>query len=1126
MDATQLRNLETLCKVLYESAVEAERARAQQSVLVLQSSAEYIPQCQYVLDHSASPYALLVASNSLTKLITTHWNNFTPPQRVDIRNYVLGYLAQKGPTLEKFVTTSLIQMVCRLTKFGWFDDEQHREIVGEVTKFLQATVDHCLIGLQILNELVTEMNLPVAGRNLTFHRKIAVSFREDALFRIFQVALTTLKQLQVHNIRGATPAQEQRMGDQALSLVIKCLSFDFIGTNPDESADETGSLQVPTSWRPLVQDPQTMQLLFDCYSASAPPNAAKCLEALMLFASVRRNLFSPDKERAAFLAQLLAGICAILATQQGLSDQQTYHEFCRLLGRLKSNYQLSELMKADAFQDWIDRTPEFTIKSLRQWQWSANSTHYLLGLWARLVAALPYVRMEVHPGSVGGGGGGNGGASPTLLSSATFLDAGVPQVIQAYVQSRLDSAEQCAADETLENPLDDEGGLYEQLEKLPTLCHFNYRSSGEYVVAVLDPILSQYAEACSILEQSGGDMGDEAVHQQVVAIENQLAWLVYVIGAIIGGQTYASGSTDGDELIDADLSQRVFRAMQLTERRLITSGGQQKPSAHVELALLFYFSSFRKSYIGEQHGMPTAPSPAGSAQGGAAAAAVTAVSSPIMAPAEASMTGKHKAYQRMFDRMGFGDHTVVVNMIVTKIGNNLKFWGEDEVVISKTLALFFEIASGYSSGKLLLGLETVQYLIGHHTEDEFPFLAVPANTRHRTTFHSTIARLLFTTAFDESSERFERFLEPIEDVLNKLMQTPSFRVPEVRHAVAGVCRDLRGIVQQTHNRRTFSCLFDFLYPTYFPVFVRAAEELYDSPFVMTALLKFLQEVAYNKAQRVMFDQSSANGILLFRELSSVVVAFGRRIQPVPAGKNPYGDKYKAIALCLGILYRALGGNYVNFGVFKLYNDQSLDSALEVALQLVLSIPHEDLMSFPKVKTAYFFFLEILFRNQIASVVALDGAIFGQLVTSLLEGINAYDLAIAAQCAPAVDHLATLYYHEMKKKRDTPLKHALLAHAQANPTMWSTLLASLFDILIYGEATSQWALSRPILSLTLCSEDALNAYQQSLSASQSLENQAMIDEAFGALFSDVLPNLEAANRDKFTQKLGQFRNTVR
>ncbi|CAI5723453.1 hypothetical protein KXD40_000640 [Peronospora effusa] len=1106
MDANQLRELETLCRVLYESGNESERAHAQQAVLILQSSAEYIPQCQYVLDNSSSPYALLVASTSLTKLLTSHWNNFTTSQRVDIRNYVLGYLAQKGPTLEKFVTTSLIQMVCRLTKYGWFDDEQHREIVAEVTKFLQATVDHCVIGLQILSELVTEMSLPIVGRNITFHRKSAVSFREDSLFRIFQVALTSIKQLQMHNIGGATPQQEARMGDQALTLLIKCLSFDFIGANLDESADETSSLQVPTSWRSVIQDPDTLQLLFDFYTTTNPPNSSKCLEALMLFASVRRNLFSPEKERGLYLSHLLKGICAILRTQEGLSDQQNYHEFCRLTGRLKSNYQLLELMKTDSFLEWMDLTPDFTIKSFRQWQWSANSTHYLLSLWSRLVAALPYVRSE--PVS----------CSP-YSGTANFLDSRVPQIIQAYLQSRLDSAEQCALDDTLDNPLNDEGGLYEQLEKLPTLCHFNYRQTGEYIVSVLDPILNQYAEACSILDQTGGATIPLQQQQQLESMENRVAWLVYVIGAILGGQTYSSTSTEGNELVDADLSQRVFRAMQLTEHRIIASGGHAKPSVHFELSLLYYFSSFRKSYIGEQHGMPSAPTPSSSLQSASA-------SSPIMAPSESVMSSKHKTYLRMFERLGLGDHTVVVNMVVTKVGNNLKFWGETEVIISKTLALFFEVASGYSSGKLLLGLETVQYLIGNHTAEEFPFLVVPANTRHRTMFHSTIARLIFTTAFDESSDRFERFMDPIENVLNQLLQTVNYRVPEVREAVTGVCRDLRGIVQQTHNRHTYSCIFDFLYPTYFPVFVRAADELHDCPAVTTALLKFLQELAYNKAQRLTFEQSSVSGILLFHELSSVIVAYGRRIQPVPAGKNPYGDKYKGVAICLGILYRALGGNYVNFGVFQLYNDKSLENVLEIALQLVLSIPHEDLMHYPKLKNAYFFFLEILFRNQLASVVALEDSIFRQLVQSLHEGITSYDLAIAAQCATAVDHLASLYFQEMKKKRDTPVKHILCAHVQGSPTMWSTLLAALLDIVVYGEVNSQWTLSRPILSLTLCSEEALTNYQQQLKSSQPPEKRVQIEEAFALLFADVRPNLEAANRDKFTQKLGQFRNTLR
>ena len=52
---------------------------------LLQSSTEYIPQCQFILDTSKNQYALLVATNALTSLITTYWNNFTTPQRVDIR---------------------------------------------------------------------------------------------------------------------------------------------------------------------------------------------------------------------------------------------------------------------------------------------------------------------------------------------------------------------------------------------------------------------------------------------------------------------------------------------------------------------------------------------------------------------------------------------------------------------------------------------------------------------------------------------------------------------------------------------------------------------------------------------------------------------------------------------------------------------------------------------------------------------------------------------------------------------------------------------------------------------------------------------------------------------------------
>jgi exportin-7 len=207
MDSAQLAQVEALCETLYtgmpttgENGEQINRQEAQQRLMSLQQSADFIPQCQYILEKTQSQYARLVATNSLTELITTHWNSFTIPQRIDIRNYVLTYLANNGTQLESFVVVSLIKLVCRITKLGWFDDPVHRELADDVTKFLQATVEHCILGLKILNQLVDELNIPTSGRTLTQHRKTSVSFRDVCLLKVFQLGLTTLKQLQTRAI--------------------------------------------------------------------------------------------------------------------------------------------------------------------------------------------------------------------------------------------------------------------------------------------------------------------------------------------------------------------------------------------------------------------------------------------------------------------------------------------------------------------------------------------------------------------------------------------------------------------------------------------------------------------------------------------------------------------------------------------------------------------------------------------------------------------------------------------------------------------------------------------------------------------------------------------------------------
>lgn len=63
---------------------------------------------------------------------------------------------------------------------------------------------------------------------------------------------------------------------------------------------------------------------------------------------------------------------------------------------------------------------------------------------------------------------------------------------------------------------------------------------------------------------------------------------------------------------------------------------------------------------------------------------------------------------------------------------------------------------------------------------------------------------------------------------------------------------------------------------------------------------------------------------------------------VPKDKQ-YPLRLKGISVCFIMLKAALCGNYVNFGVFKLYGDDTLDNVLNIAAKLILSIPQSDLL---------------------------------------------------------------------------------------------------------------------------------------------------------------------------------------
>lgn len=108
-------------------------------------------------------------------------------------------------------------------------------------------------------------------------------------------------------------------------------------------------------------------------------------------------------------------------------------------------------------------------------QWASSSVYYLLGLWSRLVASVPYLK----------------GDAPSLL------DEFVPKITEGFITSRLNSVQVSdlsffvdiwcfllakvrslynvqagLQDDLSENPLDNVEVLQDQLDCFPYLCRF------------------------------------------------------------------------------------------------------------------------------------------------------------------------------------------------------------------------------------------------------------------------------------------------------------------------------------------------------------------------------------------------------------------------------------------------------------------------------------------------------------------------------------------------------------------------------------------------------------------------------------------------------------------------------
>ena len=129
-----------------------------------------------------------MAASSLKNCFVKHGANIPPEEKIAIKDYILNFLAAKGPQLNNQVLKMVIMLLAKVTKMSWFDSTELQVIVPQLQKLGNMSQAHSLVSMYAINDLVLEMSYVAKMKNLTINRRTSINFRDNALFDIFKVA--------------------------------------------------------------------------------------------------------------------------------------------------------------------------------------------------------------------------------------------------------------------------------------------------------------------------------------------------------------------------------------------------------------------------------------------------------------------------------------------------------------------------------------------------------------------------------------------------------------------------------------------------------------------------------------------------------------------------------------------------------------------------------------------------------------------------------------------------------------------------------------------------------------------------------------------------------------------------
>ncbi|KAJ2539934.1 hypothetical protein EV175_006288, partial [Coemansia sp. RSA 1933] len=381
----------TFSETLAELSGSHEFSSGQERVLTvfpsIKGPADAAKLMTWFLHQSAEVFSITYVVRRLKTLVLNHLSVMANSQKIELRDSLFGAIRDKHANMPAFLIEDVTRTLALVVMFTWFDILDSQDMVDAIFELGKASDKHAILALQMMRAFVGEFNRELPSKYIARQRRVVVTFRDKQLKEIFEHALNSMREAITASAGSNNDMVAKRMIlSNALLLQRDCLGFDFIGLAPDDASDDAVAIQIPSTWKDIIQVDSFLEPYFSGYKHSDPSISSQFIEVLVMIASIRRSFYM-ESVRVEFVKSMSGGIVEILSGAIGLEDVENYHHLCRLLARFRCIHTLIEIEDSAVYRELLVAAEAFTMTGLTLWEWSANSIAPLLTFWSKVASS-------------------------------------------------------------------------------------------------------------------------------------------------------------------------------------------------------------------------------------------------------------------------------------------------------------------------------------------------------------------------------------------------------------------------------------------------------------------------------------------------------------------------------------------------------------------------------------------------------------------------------------------------------------------------------------------------------------------------------------------------------------------